>query len=55
MTLRHEVIHAFLFESGLSASSLVYEGAWATNEGMVDYFAVMWCKINKIFNKLKVL
>lgn len=28
ITVRHEVIHAFLFESGLSSSTLQYEGGW---------------------------
>lgn len=36
--LRHEIIHAFLFESGLSHASLTVE-QWATNEEMVDWFA----------------
>lgn len=32
--IRHEVIHAFLFESGLAENSL-----WAQNEEMVDWIA----------------
>lgn len=55
ITLRHEVIHAFLFESGLSTSTLSYGGPWATNEEMVDFFASQWGKLNKIFEKLEVL
>jgi len=55
ITIRHEFIHAFLFESGLSASTLMYEGGWATNEEMVDFFASQWVKLNKIFEKLEVL
>ncbi|MEY8360041.1 hypothetical protein AALA99_13640 [Anaerotruncus colihominis] len=31
---RHEIIHAFLFESGLAENS-----EWAENEEMVDWFA----------------
>lgn len=31
---RHEIIHAFLFESGLSENS-----SWALEEEMVDWFA----------------
>lgn len=54
ITVRHEVLHAFLFESGLSTSSLTYEGPWATNEEMVDWFAVMVPKISKVYKELKV-
>jgi hypothetical protein len=42
--LRHEIIHAFLFESGLSENSASTE-AWATNEEMVDWFARQGPKI----------
>ena len=38
-TLRHEIVHAFLNESGLSDSSLVSGNGWATNEEMVDWIA----------------
>jgi hypothetical protein len=44
-TLRHEIIHAFLMESGLNANSMHYDGAWARNEEMVDWFAVQGQKI----------
>ena len=44
-TLRHEIVHAFLVESGLAESALSYEGAWATNEEMVDWFALQGMKI----------
>lgn len=37
-TIRHELIHAFLFESGLAYCSNDIE-AWATNEEMIDWFA----------------
>lgn len=43
--LRHELIHAFLFETGLGFCS-----NWAHNEEMVDYFARNWTKIDKIMN-----
>ena len=55
ITARHEILHAFLFESGLSTSTLDYEGAWATNEEMVDWVATMWPKINRVYKELKVL
>lgn len=47
--LRHEIIHAFLNESGLSDSSNRYTGAWAKNEEMVDWFAIQSPKIYKSF------
>ena len=49
--LRHEVIHAFLSESGLEQSSW-YSGAWAKNEEMVDYFALQMPKIVAVFREL---
>ena len=39
---RHEIIHAFLFESGLAHSS-----EWATNEELVDWIAFQAEKIIK--------
>lgn len=41
---RHEIVHAFLLESGLAESSAATE-AWATNEEMVDWFARMGPRI----------
>lgn len=52
--MRHEIVHAFLFESGLDASS-GYSGAWATNEEMVDWFALMSPKIFRLFRGLDIL
>ena len=54
-TLRHELIHAFLNESGLSDSSNFYEGAWTKNEEMVDWFAIQSPKIFEVFNEVSVL
>ena len=42
--IRHELIHAFLEESGLSC-----ECEWARNEEMVDWLAVQSPKIFKAF------
>lgn len=47
--LRHEIIHAFLYESGLSINC-----EWATNEEMIDYFAIQFPKMIKIFKELEV-
>ncbi len=49
-TLRHEIIHAFLGESGLSANSNESD-AWARNEEMVDWFALQGPKILKAWQE----
>ena len=43
--LRHEILHAFLFESGLAESSIQCSGGWSKNEEMVDWFALQSPKI----------
>lgn len=52
--LRHEILHAFLHESGLDACSGPAEN-WSTNEEMVDWFAIQSPKIFKVFQELGVL
>lgn len=47
--LRHEIIHAYLSESGLSANALHCYGSWAENEEMVDWFSIQSPKIYKTF------
>ena len=54
-TLRHEIVHAFLNESGLSDSSNRFDGAWAVNEEMVDWLAIQAPKIFSTFNKMNIL
>ena len=54
-TLRHELIHAFLNESGLSTDASKTEGAWAKHEEMVDWFAIQSPKIYKAFQELEIL
>lgn len=46
--IRHEIIHAFLFESGLYENALS-SGAWPMNEEMIDFFAIQHEKIHKVF------
>lgn len=46
-TLRHEIVHAFLNESGLSFSSARFNGPWAKYEEMVDWIAIQGPKIYK--------
>lgn len=53
--LRHEMIHAFLKESGLSNNSNKSPGAWAKNEEMVDWFAIQAPKIYKAFQQANCL
>lgn len=50
-TLRHEIIHAFLDESGLCGSSTSCD-AWALNEEMIDWIAMQLPKILKVLRKL---
>lgn len=47
--IRHELIHAFLFESGLDTSS------WAPNEEMVDWIAIQFPKMMKAFKEADAL
>lgn len=47
--IRHELIHAFLFESGLGHES------WAVNEEIVDWIAVQFPKMMKVFNEANAL
>lgn len=53
--LRHEIMHAFLNESGLSDSSNRFDGAWAKNEEMVDWFAIQSPKIFKVYLELGII
>ncbi len=53
--LMHEIIHAFLNESGLQDSALSPPIAWAKNEEMIDYFAIQLPKITNVCKKLKLL
>ena len=43
--LRHEIVHAFLYESGLHVNANVWHGAWPESEEMVDWFAIQGPKI----------
>ena len=45
-TLRHEIIHAFLYESGLWQNSFK---DWARNEEMTDWIALQFEKILGVF------
>lgn len=54
-TLRHEIIHAFLIGSGLDTDSNgTGSGPWALNEEMVDWIAVQFPKIQKVYKQLGI-
>lgn len=52
--LRHEIVHAFLNESGLSSNSNESD-AWARNEEMVDWFAIQGPKILRAWQETEAL
>lgn len=49
--LRHEIIHAFLYESGLDVNAVEPETGWAKNEEMVDWMAIQFPKIQEAFKE----
>lgn len=48
--LRHEIVHAFAFESGLAENS-----DWAQNEELVDWIAIQGPKIYKVWQEAGAL
>ena len=48
--LRHEIIHAFLYQSWLNECSGSVD-SWANNETMIDWFAHQHKKIHKAFKQ----
>lgn len=52
--LRHEIVHAFLSESGLANNSNPCN-SWATNEEMVDWIAIQFPKMLKAFEEVGCL
>lgn len=53
-TIRHEITHAFLYESGLDGSSLSYESSWSRNEEMIDWIAIQGVKLHKAWVEVGV-
>ena len=47
--MRHEIIHAFLFESGLHEN--FEHKSWGHEETMVDWIAVQFPKMQKVFEE----
>lgn len=52
--MRHEIIHAFLYESGLGENSNKIEN-WAQSEEMVDWIAIQFPKILKAFKEVNAI
>lgn len=46
--IRHELVHAFLYESGLDIES------WARNEELVDWMAIQIPKVANKYNELNI-
>lgn len=53
-TIRHEIVHAFLYESGLDTCSHAPE-AWGRSEEIVDWIAIQSPKMCKVFVDHKLL
>lgn len=51
--LRHEIIHAFIYESGLWENSNEVK-AWAQCEEMTDWIAIQFHKIEAVFKELGI-
>lgn len=49
--LRHEIIHAYLFESGLSGNANYQIDGQEHPEMLVDWFAIQYPKIRKTFEE----
>lgn len=43
--LRHEIVHAFLNESGLQQCAHTFDGPWSKDEEIVDWIAIQGPKI----------
>lgn len=52
--LRHEIVHAFMFESGLHENTCE-SSAWAKNEEMIDWMARQHEKLHKAFEEAGAL
>lgn len=52
--MRHEIIHAFFYESGLWNNSNDV-GSWALNEEMTDWIAIQHSKLHKAFEEAGAL
>ena len=53
--MRHEIVHAFFGECGLSECALQYNGAWSKNEEMIDWIANVGEKIYAVWEAVGCL
>ena len=53
--IRHEILHAFMFESGLWRNSFSVDLSWSMNEEMIDFYAIQSPKIFKVFQELDII
>ena len=53
--LRHEIIHAFLNESGLQSNTFSYDGGWSECEEMVDWISLQFSKIYAVYKELDLI
>lgn len=53
--LRHEIIHAYLYESGLATSTHSSQGPWAMDEEIIDWIAIQSPKFLKTFKTLNII
>lgn len=50
---RHEIIHAFLYESGLAQS--MYHPSFGHDEAEIDYFALQFPKMLSVFEQAEAI
>lgn len=48
--IRHEIVHAFMFESGLDCQS-----KWGRDEELIDFLSIQIPKISKVYNDLNLI
>lgn len=51
-TMRHEIIHALLYECGLEAE--MYHPDYGHDEQMIDWIAIQYPRLKEIFQKLDI-
>lgn len=47
--IRHELVHAFMYESGLDCNS-----EWGRDETLIDWIAIQLPKISEVFKELNI-
>lgn len=52
---RHEIIHAFLYESGIVTAASIRTNKWCKDEMMIDWMAAQMPKIYDVFEQLNIM